>query len=74
MVTLSSKGVPMERSNRVCLKGGFFGELALTKEKGKSGQMRQATVMAMEDCKFAILNKSSYDVVIFDPAHSRRHQ
>ena len=52
----------MERSNKVAYKGGCFGDLALKKEKGKSGLMRQATVLAIDDCHFAILNKTSYDV------------
>lgn len=64
----------MERSIRVCHKGGFFGELALTKDKGKSGQMRQATVVAVEDCQFAILNKNAYDVRILLLAHLRRYK
>lgn len=50
----------MEKLNKVLHKGGSFGELAL--KKGLSGQMRQATVVALEDCHFAILNKESYDV------------
>ena len=63
----------MEKQNRILQKGGSFGELAL--KKGLSGQMRQATAVAMEDCNFAILNKESYDVcMIYDIAYSRRHK
>ena len=58
----------MERSNRVAVKGGYFGDLALSKEKGKAGQMRQASVVALEDCQFAILNKDAYDVEVYYPS------
>lgn len=55
-------GVPMERSDKMCVKGGYFGDLALQKDKGKNGLMRQESVLAIEDCHFAILNMDAYDV------------
>lgn len=63
----------MEKQNKILQKGESFGELAL--KKGLSGQMRQATAVAMDDCHFAILNKESYDVfLVYDIAHTRRHK
>lgn len=50
----------MEKLNRMLGNGDTFGELALA--RGKTGQMRQATAIAKEDCHFAILNKANYDV------------
>lgn len=61
----------MEKLNRILGKGETFGELAL--KKGKMGQMRQATVIAMDECHFAILNKESYDVVSSKQAYFGRY-
>ena len=50
----------MKSDNQGAGQGQVFGQYALT--GAKTGQMRGATVLAVEDCHFGILDRESYDV------------
>lgn len=57
-------GVPMTKIPVQNSTGSSFGELALT--GSKTGQQRRGTVLARQDCHFAILHREHYDMITGD--------
>lgn len=57
-------GVPMTKIPVQNGTGTSFGELALT--GSKTGQQRRGTVLARQDCHFAILHREHYDMITGD--------